>query len=768
MKKWARILKQPVLPLGEGKKILTGCDEHIALARKSAAEGMVLLKNNNGALPLSPNTTVALFGLGQFDYVKGGGGAGIVYCAYTRNIYDGLKIKEKEFKIKVFDELSMFYKKEYEREFAAHKAKDPEFEAGQLDDVDVPEQLLKDARLKADVAIINISRFSSEMLDRSSERGDFYLSEKEEKMVKAVTDNFDRVIVLLNVGGMIDTEWFYENDKIDAALLCWQGGQEAGLAAADILVGDENPSGKLTDTFAKRFSDYPFADKFNESEDFVNYSEDIYVGYRYFETIPGMKERVNYPFGYGLSYTEFEMSSPVLSEANGRIRALVNVTNIGDVGGKEVIQLYYSAPQGKLGKPKYELAAFKKTRLLAPGETQRLCIEFNLNDMASYDDEGKIAMSAYVLEAGEYSFFVGNSIRNLIKSDFTYKVKKDTVTERLTRCCSPKDITERLRSDGTMEALKVYETVKHKIPEREFVTTDKKGELIEVVNGNMTIDEFMSQLTIEQMIDMCTDSRHFSVCNTDCFGGCKELGIPHIPTADGPAGLRLSPEETGVYTTCFPCSTQMACSWNEDLIYEVARAGALEVKENNLAVWLTPALNIHRNPLCGRNFEYYSEDPVVSGKAAAAATKGIQSVNIGATVKHFAANNKEINRMESDSRLSERALREIYIKGFEIAVKEAAPYCLMTSYNLINGVRAGENYELITSILRNEWGYKGMVTTDWLAHSTLAEELKAGGNVKMWGGDKAATLEAYKKGELTKTELYNATKWVIELALKLD
>ncbi len=750
--------------MGENKQVLTGSSAHIELSRRAAAEGMVLLKNNGALLPLSPNTTVALFGIAQFDYVKGGGGSGNVFCAYSRNIYEGLKIKESELKIKVFDELSLYYKKEYER----LKAEKPDVKLGSLDDIEIPEELLARAKIKADVAVINISRYSAESSDRSSERGDFYLSELEEKMVKTAADNFDKVVVLLNVGGMIDTEWFFANDKISSALLCWQGGQEAGLAAADIIVGDVNPSGKLTDTFAKRFSDYPFAEKFNESEDFVNYTEDIYVGYRYFETIPGMKEIVNYPFGFGLSYTEFELSAPVVMENDGRIRVIVDVTNIGQRSGKEVVQVYYSAPQGRLGKPALELAAYKKTRLLSVGETQRLCMEFDVSDMASYDDEGRAAMSAYVLEAGDYSFYAGNSVRALQKADFVYKVKKDTVTEQLTRCCSPKDIKERLRSDGTLEPLKTYEIAEHRAQELELVSTDKQGKLQDVADGVLTLDEFMSQLTIEQLIDMCTDSKSIGVCNTSCFGGCRALGIPAIPTADGPAGVRIYTEATGITTTCFPCATQLACTWNEELIYEIARTGAIEVKENNLAIWLTPALNIHRNPLCGRNFEYYSEDPLVAGRCATAAVKGIQSVNIGATVKHFACNNKEINRTESDSRVSERALREIYIKGFEIAVKEAEPYCLMSAYNLMNGVRTGENYELLTSILREEWGYRGMVTTDWLAHSTLPAEIRAGGSVKMWGADKAAALEAYKNGEFTRSEIYRAAKWVIELALKLD
>ncbi len=764
MKKWGRILHQPVAPLGRDGRILTGSAEHIALSRKAASEGMVLLKNEGGLLPLSPNTTVALFGIAQFDYVKGGGGSGDVYCRYIRNIYDGLEIKENEGKIRLFKPLSSFYRSEYER----LKKENPKLSVGGFDDVDIPEELVREASLKADVAIVNISRFSAEERDRCPERGDFYLSENEERMVKTVTESFDRVVVLLNVGGMVDTEWFIHNDAIPAALLTWQGGQEAGLAVADILVGDENPSGKLTDTFARSFADYPFAESFNESRDFVNYTEDIYVGYRYFETVPGMKERVNYPFGFGLSYTEFQITNIVGAEKDGKIRVTADVTNIGRRAGKEVVQLYYSAPQGRLGKSATELCAFQKTRLLSCGETQMVCLEFDVRDMASYDDAGRVAMSAYVLEKGEYTFRLGSSVRDTQKLEFSYSVDEDRVVEQLTRRCAPKDIKERLRADGSLEPLTVYETEVHTSPEAEFVTTDKKGMLIDVAEGRLTLDEFMSQLSVEQLIDMCSESPNLGVCVIGGFGGCRELGIPSIPTADGPAGLRVFADQTGVYTTAFPCATQMACSWNEELMYEVARAGATEVKENNLAVWLTPGMNIHRNPLCGRNFEYFSEDPLVTGKAAAAVIKGIQSMNIAATVKHFACNNKEINRMESDSRVSERALREIYLKGFEIAVKEAAPYCLMSSYNKLNGVRTGENYELLTGILREEWSYDGLVTTDWEAHSKLHNEVRAGNNVKMWGGNKAETLQAYRDGRLTRTELYNSAKKVIELALKLD
>ena len=777
--KWSRIFFQPNLPLGENGKRLTACDEHIALSKEAATEGMVLLKNNNSALPLQSGSKIALFGKATIDYVKGGGGSGDVTVAYTRNFYEGLKLQDAGFEI--FKPLCEFYetnvKEQYANKVAPGMTKEPK----------IPEKLLKEAKVFTNTAIISICRFSGEGWDR---KDDFYLTKEERKMVKSVTSNFEKVIVVLNVGGMVDTTWFKNNDKIQAVLLAWQGGMEGGLAAADIISGKSTPSGKLTDTFASAFEDYPSTESFTESEDYVNYTEDIYVGYRYFETIPDAKKKVNYCFGFGLSYTSFDIKISDVKCDKKKIVILVNVTNTGDVSGKEVVQIYYGAPDGVLGKPKKALIAFKKTRELLPGECQTLTLSFNIADMASYDDLGKIAKSAYVMEKGDYKIYAGNSVEDADHVIYTYTLKKDVITKQLSKKCAPAMLEKRMLSDGTYEKLKTkkpndFRATKLKKPTPDEVNcfapavkyhkpylffkryADDTILLSHVAEGKHTIDEFIRQLTDEELAELLGGQPNTSVANTFGFGNLPEYGVPNVMTADGPAGLRIWPE-VGVCTTAFPCATQMACTWNVELIERIGAAAGSEVKENNIGVWLAPALNIHRNPMCGRNFEYYSEDPFLAGKIGAAMVNGIQSNRIGACIKHFCCNNKETNRMESDSRVSERALREIYLKGFEIIVKEAAPWCVMTAYNVLNEHRTSENKELITDILRGEWGYDGLVTSDWWTSGEHYKELEAGNDIKMGCGYPERLMQALKKGLISRKTMETSVKRLFDLMMKLD
>ena len=592
---------------------------------------------------------------------------------------------------------------------------------------EVPEELLTQAKAFTDTAIITICRYSGEGWDRKSiadkafaggdqslaqlsakifENGDFCLTEAEKKMVEKVKAAFPRVAVVLNVGGMLDTSWFKEDEKISSVLLAWQGGIEGGLAAADILCGDVNPSGKLTDTFAGTLEDYPSSESFHESFDYVNYEEDVYVGYRYFESFPQAKEKVIYPFGYGLSYTAFEISTKDLKVEEDKVKVKAEVINLGKRAGKEVVQVYYSAPQGKLGKPALELAAFEKTRLLAPGESQMLLLEFPVSSMASFDDMGKISRSAYVLEAGNYSFYVGNSAENLEKWGKPWNLEEDRIICQLTSKAAPYHLPKRLTGDGSYEMLPEREQEREPLglPAQDMdllegmepadrgygqmlrkeMKASEKHQLKEVAEGKLGLEEFMEQLSDTDLAELLGGQPNTGVANTYGMGNLREYGVPNVMTADGPAGLRIQPQ-CHVYTTAWPCATMLACTWNTELVEEVGAAGASEVKENNIGIWLTPAMNIHRSPLCGRNFEYYSEDPLVAGKMGAAMVRGIQSQHIAASVKHFACNNKESNRKDSDSRVSERALREIYLKGFEIVVKEADPWTIMSSYNLING-----------------------------------------------------------------------------------
>lgn len=611
-------------------------------------------------------------------------------------------------------------------------------------------------------------------------------------MVDAVTAAFPKVAVVLDVGGMVDSSWFKENEKIQSVLLAWQAGIEGGLAIADILCADANPSGKLVDTFAGSFDDYPSSAGFNDSDDYVDYTEDIYVGYRYFETIPGAAEKVNYPFGYGLSYTSFAIRNCCgrLEKAEDGTQIVVeaSVTNVGKLAGKEVVQLYYSAPQGRLGKPARALGAFAKTRCLQPGETQQVTLRLAADSMASYDDTGKIAKSAYVMEAGEYSFYLGNSVRNTEKISFVYKEEADRVVLVLKERVAPRQLAKRMLADGSFEELPVQTECKaetfpgfvegnppHKghwegdaaANERGADAPEKKIMLMDVVNGDASMEEFLAQLTNGQLIDLLCGQPNTGVANTFGMGNLPEYGVPNLMTADGPAGVRIRPG-LGVCTTAWPCATLLACTWNPDLVYEIGAAGAREMKENNLGIWLTPAMNIHRSPLCGRNFEYYSEDPLIAGKMAAAKVNGIQSEHIGASIKHFACNNKETNRKASDSRVSERALREIYLKGFEIAVKEAQPWTLMTCYNMINGRYASEREDLLAGILREEWGFKGMVTTDWWNKAYQYKEIKAGNDLKMGSGDPDEVLEALKEGKVTRKEIETCAARILETIMKLD
>ncbi len=802
MKRWARARFQPNVPLGENQTKVTASAAHLALARKAGREGIVLLKNNRSVLPVKKGTRLALFGKGVFDYVKGGGGSGDVTVSHVRNLYDGLK--EREDSPAIFEPLARFYKEDVERQYGEGAV------PGMTVEPEIPAKLLEEAKVQADLAVIVISRFSGEGWDRKSvlydgavpsevrqaklnkrifENGDYCLTGRERAMVDAVCANFTDVAVVLNVGGMVDTSWFADDDRISSVMLGWQGGMEGGMAMADILLGLESPSGKLPDTFAAALEDYPSTDTFHVSPDYVEYTEDIYVGYRYFETMEKIGERVNYPFGFGLSYTTFRIDTLWAGEKDGQISLAVQVENTGDMPGKEVVQVYYSAPQGLLGKPARELAAYQKTEELRPGRKQVLAITFPVEDMASYDDLGKVAESAWVLEKGDYSLYVGNSVRDTKKTGYIYTVTEDRVVRQLTRQAAPSRLAKRMLADGSYENLP--QSAPHDFMENGLgwssdetegmsprirpveryllfgEKVEKKTMLDDVADGKAGLEEFMAQLSDSDLAELLGGQPNTGAANTFGFGNLPEYGVPNIMTADGPAGLRIEPG-CGVCTTAWPCATMLASTWNPQLVREVGTAAAREVKENNMSVWLTPAMNIHRSPLCGRNFEYYSEDPVLAGTIASAMVDGIQSQHIGATVKHFACNNKETNRKNSDSRVSERALREIYLKGFEICVKKSQPWALMTAYNLINGHRASENRDLLEGILRGEWGYQGVVTTDWWTKGEHYKEAKAGNEIKMGTGYPERVLEALEKGLITREEIITCARRVLELILKVE
>lgn len=791
MDKYARFRYQPCIPLGADGRKVTGSPEHAALSRRAAGEGMVLLKNRLHTLPLTRGTRVALFGKATIEYIKGGGGSGDVFCAYTRNVYDGFSQKEVEGKVSVFKPTAEFYK-EYVKEASKRiptraqiekiwdkvnamsfcKEKDDiiydTFASMHVAEAHMPDELIAEAAANADIAIITLSRFSAEGVDRKAIPGDYYLSDTEKSLIDRVAAAFPNTVIVLNSGAVVDCEYFADNDKVGAIISGWQGGLEGGMAIADIICGDVNPSGKLADTIPDSYDSYQNAQEFLTGFEHLDYFDDIYVGYRYFETIPGAAEKVRYPFGFGLSYTDFEFSSAFCGESDGKIVAAVTVKNIGRVPGKEVVQLYYSAPQGKLGKPAKELAAFKKTKLLSPGESEAIALSFDIGDMASFDDLGKIKKSAFVLEKGTYSFYIGNSVRATEKLKYEFVLNDDIIIKESKSLCRPTKLEKRLLSGGSFESLPTGEPVRSRGTHAE-IEAKAPAETVKFdeIGENITLDEFIKQFTVDELIDFVGGHQNQpGVCNTGAFGGMKRLDVPPIPTADGPAGLRLN-ASTGVPTTAWPCATLLACTWNTELIEEVGAAGGAELRENNLGVWLAPAMNIHRNPLCGRNFEYFSEDPLLAGKCCAADVRGIQSQKIAASVKHFACNNRESNRFECDSRVSERALREIYLRGFEICVKDADPWTIMSSYNLINGCHTSVSYELLTEMLRNEWGFKGAVTTDWGVHSNHSDEVLAGNDVKMGDGEPEELKAAFENGKITRADLETSVKRILELTMKV-
>ncbi len=786
MDNFARFRFQPCLPLGKDGKRVTASSEHIALSRSAAADGMVLLKNENKALPLKEGEKIALFGKATIEYIKGGGGSGDVHCPYVRNIYEGFKEKN----VKIYEPVIEYYKSYVEEEQKnvitqeeidaawsvvnnmefCQKRDDMTYDTFarmHVKEADVPTSLIEKAGKNSNTAIVTLSRFSAEGVDRRNQGGDYLLSDVEIRLLDSVCSNFKKVIVIVNSGAPIDCEYFAENDKISALLFAWQGGIEGGSAIADIICGDVCPSGKLADTITKSYDVYPSVEDFGRCFEYLDYTDDIYVGYRYFETIPGKKDCVRYPFGFGLSYTSFEISGEICGINDGIFTVACTVKNTGSVAGKEVAELYYSAPQGILGKPSIELGAFKKTKLLNPGESETIALSMPISLMASFDDLGKIQKSAYILENGEYKFYLGNSVRDNKELNFKYIINENIITEQCSDWCKPFKLEKRMLADGSFEALPtgdehyfygINELVNSKAPEKE-VMFDEIGKTI-------SLDDFIAQFTLEELMDFVGGKAPTGVANTGCFGGMKRLNIPPIPTADGPAGLRLNPE-TGIPTTAWPCATLIACTWDTELAYAVGQGGGAEIRENNIGIWLAPALNIHRNPLCGRNFEYYSEDPVLTGKMAASQVRGVQSQKVATSVKHFACNNKEANRFACDSRLSERALREIYLKGFEICVKEADPWTIMSSYNLINGQHTSESYELLTGILRDEWGFKNMVETDWGVKNDPVKEVKAGNDMKMHVGYPEDLMDGYNKGEITRADLELCVKRILEMTLKM-
>jgi len=769
------MLAQRVVDWGMGNGLMqeenmaTGNDnvtsEMAYYARRCAAEGCVLLKND-GTLPLQKEKPVAVFGRCQLDwFYVGYGSGGDVHPPYRVNLMEGLAsagvVVDKEL-AKVYDEwCNSEDNKAYHGWWGHWPMSHPE--------MPIEKELVLEAAKCCDTAIVVIGRAAGEDRENTLTQGSYYLTEQEMDMLDKVTTAFTHTVVLMNIGNIIDMSWV-ENygDKISSLLYVWQGGMESGNAIADVLTGAVNPCGKLADTIARNYEDYPSSSNFGGKE-YNEYKEDIYVGYRHFETYA--KEKVLYPFGYGLSYTSFQTNPVAFVSENGVYKITVEVENTGTFAGREVVMAWCKAPQGKLGKPAKTLVAYAKTKEIQSGEKDIVQLIFDDKCFASYDDMGKtLYKNAFVLEQGEYHFYVGEEHAGSIS------LAETKCIEQCESACN--------------KSVDLRQRILERLPEEISFTGDQGYRFADVAQGKVSLEAFIAQLDDKELEALTRGEGAMGsglgvAGNAGAFGGVipslREKGVPPIITADGPAGLRLKR-----FTALLPCGTGLACTFDDALVENLFVQVGKEMQKHDLDVVLSPGMNIHRNPLCGRNFEYFSEDPLLTGKIAAAVVRGVQSQGGSCCPKHFACNNQETKRNTNDSRLSERALREIYLRGFEICIKESQPNVLMTSYNKINGVWSHYNYDLVTTILRKEWEYDGVVITDWWMQKSASPEFPKmkdnayrvraqvdvlmPGNMghvnKKYSSDGTLLKTIDKPNGITRGELQRTAKNVLKLMLK--
>lgn len=792
---------------------------HSALARRAAAEGIVLLKNE-GMLPLKTSDPIALFGSGAGKTVKGGIGSGDVNNRNSISVYRGIKeagaVVTNEDWIQDYDKRYKEAREEWKEKILedVRHVQNP-FDAYAANPFSLPDgRRIQETDLKgAAAAVYVISRISGEGKDRRIEKGDYYLSSREREDILYLDRFHIPLILILNSGGPVElTDILQETENIRAVLNISQPGQEGGHAVADILFGRAVPEGKLTATWARQYEDYPFSDTYsylNGDLEKEEYREGIYVGYRYFDSF-GVKPL--FSFGYGLSYTSFGLAFRVLQTEKSSVQARVAVTNTGQsYAGREVVQVYVSFPQGRIEKESRRLAGFAKTDRLMPGESREVVVEIRQKQLAVFSEERQ----AWIVEAGTYGIWVGNSLDSAVLSAYL-TVPREVVLERTHRICPRKEPFEELCRDsfGNSESraeeekkktIPVYEFVPCSQPEIQYVSPAEEQysveELIPLLYGNITAGASTLGSAGIRVPGSAGET-------TESLEG--KYDIRSLIMADGPAGLRLrqsyqvdretdSVHSAGVlgslengfleseeiyenadtyyqYCTAFPVGTALAQTWDTDLLCEFGRAVAEEMREFHIDLWLAPGMNIQRNPLCGRNFEYFSEDPLLTGVLASAVTRGVQEqTGCGVTVKHFACNNQEDNRMGVDSCVSERALREIYLRGFEIAVKESTPAAIMSSYNLINGVHAANSYDLCTVVARKEWGFEGVIMSDW--NTTVPEDgsipwkcADAGNDIIMPGNsdDDENIRQAYARGDLTEKKIRECVGRIISLVKKLS
>ncbi len=699
-------------------------EQYLKTAAQVVSEGIVMLKNDNDALPLNPDDEIALFGRIQLHYYKSGtGSGGMVNVSKITGIPDGLL----ENGVSVNEELLDVYRKwdsENPFDLGDGWGKEPWSQT----EMPLDEALVAHVSESSHTAIVIIGRTAGEEQDNSLHEGSYLLTAAEKDMLAKVRRHFPKMIVLLNVGNIIDMNELLSFDP-DSVLYVWQGGMTGGTGTADVLTGKISPCGKLTDTIAANVNDYPSAPYFGDP--YRNfYSEDIYVGYRYFETFA--RDKVLYPFGFGLSYTTFDIAITGAKQLSDKWDFTVKVTNTGNYSGKEVVQIYCKAPQGRLGKPSRVLCGYEKTDTLAPGKSQVMTISVSNAQIASYDDSGVTGHAhCFVLEEGTYRFYAGSDVRSA--KEFYHCPQNSTeVISRHEQALAPVESFDRIHPEISggryvirMENVPLSHVDEAKrrqdnLPKEIPFTGDKGIRLADVKNGTHTMDEFIAQLTDYDLSCMIRgegmNSPKVTAGTAAAFGGVSDeltaLGIPCGCCDDGPSGMRL---DCGTKAFSLPNGTMIACTFNRTLIRELFSLTGLEMIANKVDCLLGPGMNIHRHPLNGRNFEYFSEDPFLTGTIASAQLKGLHSAGVTGTIKHFCGNNQETDRHDTNAVISERALREIYLKGFEIAVKEGNADSIMTTYGPVNGVWTAANYDLTTQILRNDWGFTGFAMTDWWA-----------------------------------------------------
>ena len=757
-------------------------NEYIEKAVQVNAEGAVLVRNQGG-LPLDKNSETAVFGRIQLDYYKSGtGSGGMVNVTKVTGITDGLI----EAGAKLNEELLQTYRDwfaENPHDFGEGWGGEPWCQK----EMPVSDELAAKAAQTAQAALVVIGRTAGEEQDNSNTAGSYKLTDDELEMLKTVRKHFKRMIVVLNVGNIIDMS-FVDEFEPEAVLYIWQGGMTGGTGAARVLLGEVSPSGKLPDTIAYDVTDYP-SDKYFHNTERNFYTEDIYVGYRWFETFA--KEKVRYPFGFGLSYTDFEISASGSYDGE-KVTVTAAVKNIGNCAGKEVVQVYCEAPQGKLGKPSRVLCGFEKTKELAPGEEQTLTITVEERKFSSYDDSGVTGYPyAWVLEEGVYKIYAGSDVRDA-EEICAFKLNETELVQQLSQALAPVMEFERIvNKDGSpafekVPLSKIDEKQRRNelMPEEIAFTGDRGFKLADVKNGKCTLDGFIAQL---DDTDLNVLVRGEGMCSPKvtpgtaaAFGGVsehlKQMGVPCGCCSDGPSGMRL---DTGTKAFSLPNGTLIASTFNKPLVQELFAFLGLEMRANNVDCLLGPGMNIHRHPLNGRNFEYLSEDPYLTGVMAASELRGLHSQGVEGTIKHFCGNNQETNRHFLDSAISERALREIYLRGFEMAVKCGKNRSVMTTYGKVNDLWTAGSFDLDTVILRQQWGFDGFAMTDWWANindrgcapdkNNFAAMVRAQNDVYMVCANSEQHTDniqaALADGTLTRAELQRCAKNVLSFLL---